>query len=78
MTLENALLYSQTLTEFRTLYTREIVERVRAQRIEITHDYEMKPGTIPLPATLSMKLGKSIDQRNSGTETRLYNTFPFP
>ena len=78
MALENALLYSQALTEFRTLYTREVVERVRAQGIEVTHDYEMKPGAIPLPATLSMKLGKSIGQRSSGTETRLYSAFPFP
>ena len=60
MSLGNAKLYSQALAEFRTLYTSEVVERVRNQGIAITHDYKNQPAAIPLPATLSMELGKRI------------------
>ena len=78
MALANADLYSQALTEFRTLYTREVVERVRHQGIVVTHDYESREGAIPLPATLSMKLGQRIGTHQAGAETRLYSAYPFP
>jgi len=78
MALANADLYSQALTEFRTLYTREVVERVRPQGIVVTHDYESREGAIPLPATLSMKLGQRIGTHQAGAETRLYSAYPFP
>ncbi|HLE72100.1 MAG TPA: hypothetical protein VJH87_20650, partial [Vicinamibacteria bacterium] len=63
MALENAALYTQALEEFRTLYTSEVVERVRPLGVEVTHDYESKPHAIPLPATLSMLLGERIGAR---------------
>ena len=37
--LQNAAMYSESLAEFRTLYTSEVVARVKSQGIEITHDY---------------------------------------
>ena len=78
MALDNAALYSQALAEFRTLYTSEVVERVRALGIAVTHDYESTAGAIPLPATLSMMLGERIGQGGSGAETHLYSPYPFP
>ncbi len=78
MALENAALVSQALAEFRTLYTSEVVERVRPLGIEITHDYEARAHAIPLPATLSMLLAESIGAHGSGTDARLYSPFPFP
>ncbi len=78
MALTHAGLYSEVIAEFRTLYTRDIVERVRRQGIEITHDFENKKDAIPLPATLSMELGRNIGKHQSGTETRLYSAYPFP
>ena len=76
--LDNALLYSQAIAEFRSLYTSEVVIAAKKQGIEVTHDYESKEGAIPLPATLSMKLGKNIGDSHSGAETRLYSAYPFP
>ena len=76
--LRNAELYSQALTEFRTLYTSEVVERLASAGIEVTHDYETKEGAIPLPATLSMKLGRNIGNYRSGANSQLYSPFPFP
>src|SRR5215510_19445 len=76
--LQDASLYSQALAEFRALYTSEVVETVRDHGIEVTHDYATKKGAIPLPATLSMLLGKGIGEQGSGAQTRLYSAYPFP
>jgi PAS domain S-box-containing protein len=78
MALTNADLYTQALAEFRTLYTSDVVERVRGQGIKVTHDFEKDKKAIPLPATLSMKLGQSIGAHRKGAETRLYSAYPFP
>lgn len=63
VTVQHAALYSQALAEFRTLYTSEVVERVRGHGIDVTHDYATRARAIPLPATLSMLLGMSIGAR---------------
>ena len=76
--LQGTFLYSQSLEELRTIYTSEVVERVRGHGIEVTHDYAKREGAIPLPATLSMELGKRIGERGSGMQVRLYSDYPFP
>lgn len=76
--LHHAELYSQALTEFRSLYTSEVVQTARKHGLEVTHDYAGKEGAIPLPATLSMLLGKRIGEYRNGAETRLYSAYPFP
>ena len=76
--LRSAEQMSNALTEFRTIYTSEVVERVRKQGIAVTHDYEDREGAIPLPATLSMMLGKKIGAHESSIQSRLYSPFPFP
>ena len=78
MALENAQAYSQAIKEFRSLYTSEVVTRAKSQGLEITHDYELKPGALPLPATLSMKLGEAFGKDQSAAQTKLYSAFPFP
>ena len=65
-TVTEAARYSQALATFRTLYTRHVVETVRAQNIEVTHDFdseEKRGKAIPLPATLSMLLGNELTRR---------------
>ncbi len=76
--IECAARYSEVLTEFRTLYTSEVVSRVRPQGIEVTHDYQSKEGAIPLPATLSLILGERIGRKGSSVQVRLYSNYPFP
>ena len=75
--LEDAESFSKALTEFRTLYTSEVVERVRGQGIQVTHDYLEQTGAIPLPVTLSMLLGQRLDV-GSTSKVRLYSKHPFP
>src|SRR5215475_4703094 len=76
--LQDASLYAQALAEFRTLYTSEVVETVRAHGIEVTHDYMTHTGAIPLPVTLTMLLGKRINAHEAGAQIRLYSPYPFP
>ncbi|MCZ6918535.1 MAG: DUF3365 domain-containing protein, partial [Gemmatimonadetes bacterium] len=76
--IQHAASLSQALGEFRTLYTAEVVERVRARGIEVTHDFQDRDGAIPLPATLSMMLGDSLTEKGAGGRTRLYSPWPFP
>ncbi|VAW86681.1 hypothetical protein MNBD_GAMMA17-586 [hydrothermal vent metagenome] len=76
--IKNAHLFSDALTEFRTLYTSEVVNTARQHGLEISHDYATKEGAIPLPATLSMLLGEKIGQHASGSKTSLYSPYPFP
>jgi signal transduction histidine kinase len=78
VTLNNASLYAQALEEFRTLYTSEVAVRVRAKGVEVTHDYDVKEGAIPLPATLSLLLGNHIAAKGTGGQPRLYSDYPFP
>ncbi len=70
-------LYSTALSQFRTLYTSEVVEKARRHGLEVTHEYESRDDAIPLPATLSMILGEEIGKRASGATSYLYSPYPF-
>ncbi len=74
----NAQRYLEALSEFRTLYTSEVVQTAKKHGLTITHDYKNVANAIPLPATFSMKLGERIGQHQSGAKTFLYSPFPFP
>lgn len=78
MTLESAESLSKTLTEFRSLYTSEVVVPAKQAGLEITHDYADKEHAIPLPATLSMLIGNKMADHLDGGNTRLYSPYPFP
>ena len=75
---ESTDLYAQSLADFRALYASEVVNRVRGHKIDVTHDYSQKEAAIPLPATLTIALGKHISQKESGLQVRLYSDYPFP
>lgn len=76
--IQNASLLSKTLTEFRTLYTKDVVERIRNSGVIVTHNFTEQEGAIPLPATLSMLLGNRFEEQNGGLTARLYSPYPFP
>jgi PAS domain S-box-containing protein len=71
-------LEAETLAALRSYYTSEVVERVRAHGVEVSHDYRDKPNAIPLPATFTMGLSERISLTGSGQQVRLYSDFPFP
>jgi signal transduction histidine kinase/AmiR/NasT family two-component response regulator len=76
--LRDASAYNEAVAEFRTLYTSEVVSRVKELGIEVSHDYQDHKGAIPLPATLSKKLGDRLGHGDSQAKTRLYSAYPFP
>ncbi|MBI3374586.1 MAG: response regulator [Betaproteobacteria bacterium] len=71
-------LHSETLEELRTLYTSEVVGRLMAHGVNVTHDYNLHEGAIPLPATFTIELGRRIGEKGSGTQVRLFSDYPFP
>lgn len=78
---EEAKRYSEALFTFRSLYTSEVVERLRPQKVVISHDYDDKTHkgkAVPLPATLSMMIGNEITRSNLGGMVALYSGYPFP
>lgn len=75
---QGARLQVEALDELRGLYTEAVVDKLRAQGIEVTHDYLKSPTAIPLPATLTIELGERIAKRGSGMSVRLYSAYPFP
>jgi tRNA A-37 threonylcarbamoyl transferase component Bud32 len=76
--LESAAQQSEMLDVVNNFYSDAVVEKVKAKGVEATPDYKDKPGTIPLPATLTIDLGRHLTQRNeSGVQVRLYSDYPF-
>lgn len=76
--LQGARILTSALTEFRTLYTSEVVEPLRDHHVLASHDYQQRSKAIPLPATLTIMLGERIDQLAGGTHAALYSPYPFP
>ncbi|NHZ84062.1 response regulator [Massilia sp. CCM 8695] len=75
---QGANLQSISLQELRSLYTAEVVEKVRGQGVQVTHDFASKPGAIPLPASFTIELGQRIGLRDAGMQVRLFSAYPFP
>jgi hypothetical protein len=74
--LEGAAQQSEMLHEVNTVYSAEVADRVRG--VPVTHDYIDKTGAIPLPATLMIVLGRSVNNRGqTGVQVRLYTDKPF-
>ncbi|MGE3807041.1 MAG: protein kinase [Gemmataceae bacterium] len=76
--LESAAQEAELLDELNNFYSAQVVDRVKPEGIEVTHDYTRKKGAIPLPATLTIDLGNHISaQSKRGVHVRLYSDYPF-
>jgi serine/threonine protein kinase len=76
--LESAAQQSEILDEINNIYSTEVVERVKLHGIEVVHDYARRKDAIPLPATLTIILGRQISEKSfSGVQVRLYSDHPF-
>jgi hypothetical protein len=71
-----AALLSQVLREFQDLYSTEVMERVQPLGVSVSHDYQTRDGTVPLPSTLTMALGRRLSARDA--TVLLYSDVPFP
>lgn len=76
--LESAAQQSEILIAVNNFYSAEVVERAKLKGVEATHNYATRKGDIPLPATLTIELGKLLsEQSESGVQVRLYSDYPF-
>ena len=68
------------LSSVRSYYASNVVGRILAAPsvpTEVTHNYEAIPSAIPIPATLSLELGKVISERQHNITYRFVSDYPF-
>jgi class 3 adenylate cyclase len=66
------------IDDMRAFYASDVVGRVMAQHVaNPTHNYRQVEGGIPIPATLSIELGRLISARNDAVGYRFVSDLPF-
>jgi adenylate cyclase len=67
------------ISSVRNYYANNVVGRVLASpgMTRVVHNYRDIPGAIPIPATLSLELGKVISEQQRSIEYRFVSDFPF-
>src|ERR1700736_1019074 len=70
---------NSVITSVRGYYATNVVGRVLANpgSVQVVHNYEAIPGAIPIPATLSLELGKVIGAQQENITYRFVSDFPF-
>ena len=87
--LSNSLIESQSLQNSQyqanaiinawQLYSRAAAIRLaKIEGVTIRHDYFLKEGSIPPPATFIIELGKQITDKGEGAVIDLYSNYPYP
>lgn len=69
--------FADSVAQFRTFYSKNIVPSAKENGIEFSHDYA-DSAKLPLPATLSVDFGKFLADTDSNYGVRLYSDQPFP
>src|SRR2546430_5761044 len=70
---------NSVITGIRGYYASHIVGRVLAspESTQVLPNYEEVPGAIPIPATLSLELGRVISEQQANISYRFVSDFPF-
>src|SRR5213080_3343664 len=70
---------NSVITGIRGYYASHIVGRVLASpgSTKVLPNYEEVPGAIPIPATLSIELGRVISEQQANISYRFVSDFPF-
>jgi adenylate cyclase len=70
---------NSVVTSVRGYYASNVVGRVLASpgSTQVVHNYETIPGAIPIPATLSLELGRVISEQQQNISYRFVSDFPF-
>jgi PAS domain S-box-containing protein len=69
---------SSLIREFREIYTIKVVNKMAVHDIKVSHQYEGMIDTIPLPASLSLALGRNVSVKDLGVTVDLISPYPFP
>jgi adenylate cyclase len=67
------------VSSIRGYYSNNVVARVLDSQhaTQVLHNYEAVPGAIPIPATLSLELGRVIDEKQRSVGYRFISDLPF-
>jgi signal transduction histidine kinase len=67
------------ISSVRAYYASNVVDRVLASHgsIEVVDNYASIPGAIPIPATLSLELGRVVTEQQNNISYRFFSDFPF-
>ena len=70
---------NSVITSIRNFYASDVVGRVLASpgQTKVLPNYQSVPGAIPIPATLSIELGRVINARQSNIGYRFVSDYPF-
>jgi Protein of unknown function (DUF3365). len=70
---------NSVVSSVRGYYASNVVGRVLASpgETKVVHNYESIPGAIPIPATLSLELGRVISEQQENISYRFVSDFPF-
>ncbi|CAN5383908.1 adenylate/guanylate cyclase domain-containing protein [soil metagenome] len=70
---------NSVITSVRSYYATNVVARVLGSpgKTNVIHNYMDVPGAIPIPATLSLELGKVIGEQQGNISYRFVSDFPF-
>jgi hypothetical protein len=68
---------NSVITSMRTFYATNVVGRVLAHpgATQVTHNYEAIPGAIPIPATLSLELGRVVSEQQHNIQYRFVSDY---
>ncbi len=76
--LDGAAQQAETLECLNDVYSEAVDRAMPRGKVLVTHDYATRKDSLPLPATLTIDLGKYISERSeSGMQVRLYSDYPW-
>lgn len=67
------------VSSVRSYYASNVVGRILSHsgQTQVIHNYETVPGAVPIPATLSLELGKVISEQQQNIIYRFVSDYPF-
>jgi class 3 adenylate cyclase len=70
---------NSVVSSVRAYYATNVVGRILAAHglTQVAHNYESIPGAIPIPATLSLELGRVISEQQHNIAYRFVSDYPF-
>lgn len=71
---------NSVISSVRGYYGANVVRRILEHKggsTQVVHNYEDVPGAIPIPATLSLELGKVISEQQANITYRFVSDYPF-
>jgi hypothetical protein len=70
---------NSVISSVRSYYASNVVGRVLSNngQTRAAHNYEAIPGAIPIPATLSLELGRVISEQQHNISYRFVSDYPF-